>query len=100
MEVSKETLEKYHLMSFEQFQETKLDYEQDVEYWLMILQGTDHIPNKLIERFIEDLADATLTNLLSVLFDFISAIKIEYKEILQYRKYAREQINLLRESDQ
>ena len=70
-------------------------YLSEIDFYKTFLQQTDHIPNKIIEKLIEDLAEATLLNILEVLLHFITAVKVEYKEILRYRKQAREKINEL-----
>lgn len=78
----------------------KENYFTELDFYRTFLQQTDHIPNKIIEKLVEDLAEATLLNILEVLFKFIAAIKVEYKEILQYRKQAREKINELEAAEE
>ena len=96
MSITKELLEKYNMASLETYKEMfgdSLDTEKN--YYRTFLIQTDHIPNKIIEKLIEDLAAATLFNILEIFFNFITSVKVEYREILQYRKQARKEINEL-----
>lgn len=94
-----EILNKYGVSPYVSFYDSWKDEltESQIKklYCHTFLQQTDHIPNKIIEKFIEDLAEATLLNILEVIFSFISAIKVEYKEVLHYRKQARQEIDAL-----
>ena len=56
---------------------------------------TDHIPNKIIESLIENLADATALNFIKVFIQSLADVRIHYGEILKLRKQAREEINRL-----
>lgn len=94
--IPKEILNKYNMQTLEEYKKTFGDSkESEMSFYETFLIQTDHIPLKIIERLVEDLAGATLFNILEVLFNFISAIKVEYREVLQYRKQAREMINKL-----
>lgn len=63
-------------------------------YYTFLIQ-TDHIPNKIIESLVEKLTDATALNFASVFIQFIKDVKVNYSDILLYRKFAREEINRL-----
>lgn len=93
MEIRKELLEKYGLPILEEFRANMLEGENETMYYRQVLSATDHIPNKIIEKLIEDLASATALNFISVFIDFIKSVRVDYQEILRYRKYAREEIN-------
>ena len=65
------------------------------EFYSVFLIQTDHIPNKIIESLIENLADATALNFITVFIQFIVDVRVHYREILKLRKQAREEINRL-----
>ena len=65
------------------------------EFYYVFLIQTDHIPNKIIESLIENLADATALNFIGVFIQFIADARIHYSDVLKYRKFAREKINRL-----
>lgn len=94
--MNKEILSKYHMITLEDY---KKDFGDTVEtekmFYHTFLIQTDHIPNKIIEKLLEDLADATLLNFVEVFLKFIVSVRTEYKEILQYRKFSREKLNEL-----
>lgn len=65
------------------------------EYCQTFLIITDHIPNKIVESLIENLADATALNFITVFIRFIADVRIHYNDVLKLRKWAREEINRL-----
>ena len=79
------------------FEDGELNDEhlREVDVWHMFLVRTDYIPNKIIESLIENLADATALNFITVFVQFIKDVKVNYNDILLYRKFAREEINRL-----
>ena len=72
------------------------EYEDEAVFYQTFLIQTDHIPNKIIESFVENLADATALNFISVFIQSIKDVKVKYNDILLYRKFAREEINRIR----
>ena len=86
--IPKEIYEKYHLADI-------TEYETESAFYETFLIQTDFIPNKIIESLIENLADATVLDFISVFIKFIADVKVNYNDILKYRKYAREEINRL-----
>ena len=88
--IPKEIYEKYHLAYIK-------EYETESEFYETFLIQTDHIPNKIIESLIENLADATALNFIGVFIQFIADARIHYSEILKLRKQAREEINRLKD---
>ena len=86
-----EVAEKYGLAPLETFQEEFTE----IEFYESILNQTDHIPNKIIESLIENLADATALNFIGVFVQFIADIRVHYNDVLKARKLAREEINRL-----
>ena len=86
-----EVAEKYGLAPLETFKE---EFDE-IGFYESFLRQTDHIPNKIIEALIEDLAAATITNFVKVFIDFIVSVRLEYKDVLECRKFARDEINRL-----
>ena len=84
--IPKEIYEKYNLADI-------TEYESEYEFYYTFLIQTDHIPNKIIESLVENLATATALNFISVFIQFIKDVKVNYNDILLYRKFAREEIN-------
>ena len=82
---------KYGLATLEEFQKTG----DEIEFYRSFLALTDHIPNKIIESLIENLADATALNFITVFIKFLADVRIHYNEILKLRKQARAEINRL-----
>lgn len=71
------------------------DYDSELDYYYSFLAKTDHIPNKIIESLIENLADATALNFITVFIQFIADVRIHYNNVLKARKQAREEIKRL-----
>ena len=65
------------------------------EFYSVFLIQTDHIPNKIIESLIENLADATALNFITVFIKFLADVRIHYNDVLKARKQAREEIKRL-----
>ena len=86
-----EVAEKYGLAPLETFKEEFTE----IEFYESLLKQTDHIPNKIIESLIENLADATALNFIGVFVQFIADIRVHYNDVLKARKLAREEINRL-----
>ena len=86
--IPKEIYEKYHLADI-------TEYETESEFYETFLIQTDHIPNKIIESLVENLATATALNFISAFIQFIKDVKVNYNDILLYRKFARAEINRL-----
>ena len=99
-------MENYENLTLEQLKLYKAsieEYKEDVGnfadtekmFYETFLIQTDHIPNKIIESLVENLADATALNFISVFIQFIKDVKVNYNDILLYRKFAREEISRL-----
>lgn len=93
MEFSKEFLDKYGTGTIEQYRENMLEGESEVFYYQQVLDLTDHIPNKIFESFIENMATASALETIGVIVNFFKDIKVTYGEVLAIRKYCREQLN-------
>ena len=70
-------------------------FDSELDMYYHYLESTDHIPNKIIESLIENLADATALNFITVFIKFLADVRIHYNDILKLRKQAREEINRL-----
>ena len=77
------------------FDEYASQDEIDESVWRIFLMVTDHIPSKIIESLIENIADATALNFIGVFVQFIADVRIHYSDVLKLRKQAREEINRL-----
>ena len=94
-----ELLNKYNMLTLEEYRSSIDDTFTEEMFYKTFLIQTDHIPNKIIETLIEDLATATLVDFISVFINFIKNVRIEYKEVLECRKFARDEINRLEVSE-
>lgn len=91
-----ELLNKYDLPPLSEYIKTSTDRPEVISgYYKQFLIQTDHIPNKIIESLVENLATATALNFIGVFIQFIKDVKVNYNDILLYRKFAREEINRL-----
>lgn len=95
MSIPQEILDKYGLPTLETFRENMDEGESEVMYWQQFLNVTDYISNKIVDELIDDLANATALQFITVFIDFIKKIKNDYNEELRCRKLAREEINKL-----
>lgn len=86
--IPKELYEKYNVADVS-------EYATESEFYMAFLSATDHIPNKIIESLVENLADATALNFIGVFVQFIADIRVHYNDVLKARKLAREKINEL-----
>ena len=86
--IPREICEKYNVADIEY-------YDSDIDFYYAFLSATDHIPNKIIESLIENLANATALNFITVFIQFIADVRIHYSDVLKLRKQAREEINRL-----
>ena len=86
--IPKEICEKYKVADIEY-------YDSDIDFYYAFLSATDHIPNKIIESLIENLADATALNFITVFIQFLADVRIHYSDVLKLRKQARAEINRL-----
>ena len=86
--IPKELYEKYNVADVS-------EYATESEFYIAFLIATDHIPNKIIESLIENLATATVLNFITVFIQFLADVRIHYSDVLKLRKKAREEINRL-----
>lgn len=91
-----ELLKQYGIPSLESEKEMWGDNAQtECAWWYQVLEQTDHIPNKIIESLVENLADATALNFITVFIQFIVDVRVHYSDVLKLRKQARAEINRL-----
>ena len=67
--------------------------ETEKMFYQIFLKQTDHIPLKIFESFIENMATASLGETFVVVLKFFKDVKVTYAEVLAARKFAREEIN-------
>ena len=70
-------------------------FDSELDMYYHYLESTDHIPNKIIESLVENLADATAVNSITVFIKFLADVRVHYNDVLKLRKQAREEINRL-----
>lgn len=98
MKINSELLIKYNLAPLNELKNHHGDtFETEKLFYQNFLIQTDHIPNKIIEKLLEDLAIASITDFISIFLKLIVQLRTEYKEVLELRKFAREEINRLDE---
>ena len=90
--------EQYGLPTLEVYIERMLESgmtEKEItkDYYRTFLILTDHIPLKIFENFIENMATASLAETFVVVIKFFKDVKVTYAEVLTARKTAREEIN-------
>ena len=96
MNIPVEILEKYNMKSLEEYKEDVGNFaDTEKMFYETFLIQTDHIPNKIIESLIENLADATALNFITVFIKFLADVRIHYSDVLKLRKQARAEINRL-----
>ena len=86
--IPREICEKYNVADIEY-------YDSDIDFYYAFLSATDHIPNKIIESLVENLADATALNFITLFIKFIVDVRVRYSDVLKLRKQARAEINRL-----
>lgn len=93
--ISNELMKKYNLPTFDEWQKAIDEgaYDNFLELYRMFLTATDHIPLKIFENFIENMATASLAETFVVVINFFKDVKSTYNEVLVARKFAREEIN-------
>lgn len=67
--------------------------DTELKFYQSVLIQTDHIPLKIFESFIENMATASLAETFVVVLKFFRDVKVTYAEVLTARKTAREEIN-------
>lgn len=92
--IKEELLAKYSVLTVEQRKEgfPEIDNNEEMMYREFLI-ATDHIPAKIFENFIENMATASLAETFVVVLQFFKDVKLTYAEVLAARKFAREEIN-------
>lgn len=82
------------MVSLEEYKEMFGDtVDTEFTFYKTFLIQTDHIPLKIFENFIENMATASLGETFIVVLKFFKDVKVTYNEVLAARKFAREEIN-------
>ena len=93
MNIPIEILENCHMKTLEGY---KKDFGDTIDtekmFYQTFLVQTDHIPLKIFESFIENMATASVLEIPNVIINFFKDIKVTYNEVLTARKIAREEI--------
>ena len=82
--IPKELLEKYSMGDME-------DYESEHTFYQTFLIQTDHIPLKIIEAYITYMVENNVN--VGNMKRFFADVEEQYGEVLEARKFAREEIN-------
>ena len=61
------------------------------------LTQTDHVTSEILEQLIQDLSEATVGEFIEAYLRFMANVKVNYADILRYRRMAREEIKKLEE---
>lgn len=96
MIIPTELLKKYSMATLEEEKNLFGDTaEIEKMHYTTFLIQTDHIPLKIFENFIENMATASVLEMPNVIISFFKDIKVTYNEVLTARKAARDEINKL-----
>lgn len=93
--ISKELIEKYEVQDLNVLCDVYDERMAKEIHYMDFLKKTDHIPSKIFESFIENMATASVLEMPTVIINFFKDIKITYNEVLTARKAARDEINQL-----
>lgn len=97
--IDEKLLKHYQMQTLEEF---KMIFGEGVEveksFYRTFLQQTDHIPLKIFESFIEDMATASALEMPAVIIKFFADVKVNFAEELTARKFARAEMNKLEEN--
>ena len=93
--ISQEIIEKYNIGSNLEELKAVMGGTKEIEimFYKGVLTATDHIPAKIFENFIENMATASLAESFIVVLKFFRDVKVTYSDVLSARKFAREEIN-------
>ena len=92
--LTQELLQKYHMITLDKYKGLFGDtVATEKMFYETFLKQTDHIPLKIFENFIENMATASLAETFIVVLKFFRDVKLTYAEVLAARKFAREEIN-------
>lgn len=92
--ITAEMLKKYNMTTLGHHKKCFGDNtDTEKTFYKTFLMQTDHIPLKIFESFIENIATASVLEMPNVIIGFFKDIKVTYNEVLTARKTAREEIN-------
>lgn len=96
--ISKELLAKYNMVPLTKYKEIFGDtLDTELSFYDTFLRQTDHIPLKVMENFIENMAAASPLETIGVVVSFFKDVKVLYAEILTARKLSRDEVNRIKE---
>ena len=90
--IPQELLKKYHMKSLDEYKQIHGDnLDAETTFYQTFLIQTDHIPLKIIEAYTVYMVENNVN--VGNMKKFFEDVKEEYGEILEARKFAREEIN-------
>lgn len=90
--ISMEMLKKYNMLPLEEYKAMYGDsVDTEKTFYETFLAQTDHIPLKIIEAYTVFMVDNNVN--VGNMKKFFADVKEQYGEILEARKFAREEIN-------
>ena len=90
--ISTELLNKYHMVVLEEYKQIFGDnVDTEKMFYETFLKQTDHIPLKIIEAYTVFMVENNVN--VGSMKKFFEDVKEQYGEILEARKFAREEIN-------
>ena len=96
--IPKEVLMKYNMLTIEGYKEVFGDRDFTEEnFYQTFLTQTDHVTSEILEQLIQDLSEATVGEFAEAYLRFMANVKVNYADILRYRRMAREEIKKLEE---
>ena len=95
--IPKEILNKYNMMSLEELEKDLIEGSAAVNFYQTFLTQTDHVTSEILEQLIQDLSEATVGEFIEAYLRFMANVKVNYADILRYRRMAREEIKKLEE---
>lgn len=96
--IPNELLEKYGVQDINVLVAISGENMGELIHYNDFLDKTDHIPLKIFENFIENMAAASILEMPSAILEFFKDVKITYVNVLTARKTAREKINEIKAS--
>ena len=92
--ISNEILTKYNMVSLEEYKQIfngASETDAELMFYDTFLKQTDHIPLKITEAYVVFMVENNVN--VGSMKKFFNDVKEQYGEILEARKFAREEIN-------
>lgn len=96
--IPKDILEKYYMKTLDGYKEDFGDtIDTEKMFYETFLIQTDHIPLKIFEEYITFMVENNVN--VGNMKKFFNDVKEEYADVLEARKFAREEINRLQATE-